>query len=73
MELSRDRSCAVMCAEAAWQRCHRQIVTDHLLAAGLKVVHILRPGKTEAARLNPDAEVRPDGAVHYPAAQGELL
>ncbi len=73
MILSEARTCAVICAEAAWQRCHRQIITDHLLAAGLEVVHILRPGKTEAARLNPDAEVQGDGAVHYPPAQGELL
>ena len=72
-ELAEARRCAVMCAEAAWQRCHRQIVTDHLLAAGHEVVHILRPGKTETARLNPDAEIQSDRAVHYPAAQGELL
>lgn len=60
---------AIMCAEAAWQRCHRQIITDWLIAAGRPVRHILAPGRTEPARLNTAATVQADGTVHYPPSQ----
>ena len=71
--LARDHVCAIMCAEAPWWRCHRQIVTDYLLAAEVQVEHILGPGKVDAARLTPGAFAQPDGTVHYPAAQGSLF
>ncbi|MFZ1837934.1 MAG: DUF488 domain-containing protein, partial [Dokdonella sp.] len=32
--------CAVMCSEAVWWRCHRRIISDHLLARGACVLHI---------------------------------
>jgi uncharacterized protein (DUF488 family) len=31
----------IMCAEAVWWRCHRQLVADALLARGLEVRHIV--------------------------------
>lgn len=64
---------AIMCAEAAWQRCHRQIIADWLLAAGWEVRHILGAGRIEPARLTPGALVSPEGAVRYPPAQPNLL
>jgi len=72
-DLARDSRCAVMCAEALWWQCHRRIIADYLLAAGDEVLHILGPGQIEAATLTPGAELRPDGAVHYPGDQGELF
>jgi len=71
--MARERRCAVMCAEALWWQCHRRIITDYLLAAGEEVLHILGPGKTEAAALTPGAEPQPDGSVHYPNEQRELF
>lgn len=65
--LAHDRRCAIMCAEAVWWRCHRRIIADYLIAAGLPVQHILAPGKIEPARLTPDATIRPDGSVLYSA------
>jgi uncharacterized protein (DUF488 family) len=56
-----------MCSEAVWWRCHRRIVTDYLLAAGLPVFHIMGEGRLEPARLTPGAVVRPDGTLVYPA------
>jgi len=68
LRLARDHRPAVMCAEAVWWRCHRRIIADYLIAAGLPVEHILAPGKIEPARLTPDATIRPDGSVLYRAA-----
>lgn len=57
--------CALMCAEAVWWRCHRRIITDHLLARGHAVCHIMGPGKVQAATLTPGARVD-GGQVTYP-------
>ena len=32
---------AIMCAEAVWWRCHRQLVADALVARGIEVRHIM--------------------------------
>jgi uncharacterized protein (DUF488 family) len=71
--LSHEHTCAIMCAEAVWWRCHRRIVTDYLLTEGEPVTHIMAPGKSERATLTPGAEPQPDGTILYPAAQGQLL
>ncbi|HVL59435.1 MAG TPA: DUF488 domain-containing protein [Burkholderiaceae bacterium] len=68
-ELGSERTCAVMCAEAVWWRCHRRIIADYLLAAGEDVLHILGPAKIEPARLTPAAVPEPDGSLRYPAAR----
>ena len=67
LRLARDHRPAVMCAEAVWWRCHRRIISDYVIAAGLHVEHILAPRKIEPARLTPDATIRPDGSVLYRA------
>ena len=64
--LGRTGSCAVMCAEAVWWRCHRRIIADYLLAAGVPVLHLMEGGKQVPATLTPAAEVRPDGSLVYP-------
>jgi len=66
-ELGRAQSCAVMCAEAVWWRCHRRIIVDYLLAAGETVFHILGPGHVEPARLSEAAKPQAPGALIYPA------
>ena len=65
-ELGRTHTCAVMCAEAVWWRCHRRIIADHLLAGGQPVFHIMGPGKIEPARMTPAAVQEPDGTLVYP-------
>jgi uncharacterized protein (DUF488 family) len=65
-DLGRDRRCAIMCAEAVWWRCHRRIITDHLLAAGERVLHILGKGKVDDASLTAGAKVGANGVVTYP-------
>lgn len=64
--LASARPAAVMCAEAAWWRCHRRILADVLLARGWEVRHIRNAGACEPHRLTPTARVD-DGWVTYPA------
>lgn len=58
---------ALLCSEAVWWRCHRRIIADYLILAGIEVFHILGAGRIEPARLTAGAEPRLDGAIEYPA------
>jgi len=60
---------AIMFAEAVWWRCHRRIVTDHLLARGVRVVHLFTKTHAEEATLTPFAVVGSHGDVRYPASR----
>ena len=62
------RRCAIMCSEAVWWRCHRRIVADYLIAAGVTVFHIMGAGRLVPARLTEGAVVRADGTIVYPTA-----
>jgi uncharacterized protein (DUF488 family) len=53
-----EPSPCLMCAETPWQRCHRRLISELLVARGRAVVHLIRPGEREQHRLHPDAEVR---------------
>jgi len=65
--LGQEQSCAIMCAEAVWWRCHRRIIADYLLAAGETVFHILGRGRIEPARMTTAAQPGPHGSLTYPA------
>ena len=59
------RPTAIMCAEAVWWQCHRQLIADALVARGVEVRHIVSTAAPEAHRLTEFARV--DGArVTYP-------
>ncbi len=66
--LGGQRTCAIMCAEAVWWRCHRRIITDYLLAEGQPVRHILGPGHIDPAAMTQAAREQPDGTMLYPPA-----
>jgi uncharacterized protein (DUF488 family) len=66
-ELGHEHCCAIMCSEAVWWRCHRRIITDYLLAAGERVLHILGPKHIEPATMTPAARGGPD-ALTYAAS-----
>jgi uncharacterized protein (DUF488 family) len=55
----------IMCAEAVWWRCHRQLTADALLARGVEVAHITGTGTATAHKLTDFARVV-DGEVRYP-------
>ena len=56
---------AVMCAEAVWWRCHRQLLADALLVQGVPVWHILGTD-AKPHEMSAFARIR-DGKVIYPA------
>ncbi|HZR22128.1 MAG TPA: DUF488 domain-containing protein [Vicinamibacterales bacterium] len=57
---------AIMCAEAVWWRCHRQLVSDALVARGHDVRHISSATSAPLHSLTDFARVGPDGRVTYP-------
>jgi len=56
---------AIMCAEAVWWRCHRQLIADALVAHGVDVRHISTDRAAPAHELTDFARVE-DGKVSYP-------
>jgi uncharacterized protein (DUF488 family) len=60
---AQEKRVAIMCAEALWWQCHRRIIADYLLAAGIEVNHIL-DGKIEPARLTTGAIIK-SGSLLY--------
>ncbi len=56
---------AVMCAEAVWWRCHRQLLADALLVQGVPVWHIVG-ADAKPHEMSAFARIR-DGKVIYPA------
>ncbi|HUJ59133.1 MAG TPA: DUF488 domain-containing protein [Kofleriaceae bacterium] len=65
---AKRRQVAIMCSEAVWWRCHRRIVTDHLLAHHVPVFHLMSQRAATEATPTPFAVIR-RGRVHYPASR----
>jgi uncharacterized protein (DUF488 family) len=66
LAFSEDRRVAVMCAEAKWWQCHRQLIADALSARGIDVRHILSRAAPAPHELTSFANVA-GSAVSYPA------
>ena len=65
IEYASDAGGAMMCAEAVWWRCHRQLVADALVARGITVRHIASATSAAAHELTEFARVV-EGKVTYP-------
>ena len=66
---ARKETCAIMCAEVLWWRCHRRIVTDYALTRGADVFHIFTATKLERAKRTPFARLDPTTkTLRYPAS-----
>jgi uncharacterized protein (DUF488 family) len=52
-----------MCAETAWQRCHRRLIAELLTAQGRRVIHLVDSGRREPHRLYDGSEIR-DGRLY---------
>jgi uncharacterized protein (DUF488 family) len=68
LTLATAKRTAIMCAEAVPWKCHRSLLSDSLLARGVRVIHILSAGKTQEHRLTPFARVHAT-QVTYPGSR----
>lgn len=71
LERARERRTAMMCAEAQWWRCHRQLISDALLARGWTVLHVGPRGEATEHELTGFAVVEGE-RVRYPPPQEPL-
>jgi uncharacterized protein (DUF488 family) len=75
-QIARENTCAIMCSEAVWWRCHRRIIADYLLADNIPVFHILGKGKVEPAHMTAGARRAGPRQLIYdqqPGGQKELF
>ena len=63
---AKRRRIAVMCAEAKWWQCHRQLIADALVVRGFEVRHIMSIREAPGHELTPFAHVV-GTSVTYPA------
>jgi uncharacterized protein (DUF488 family) len=59
LELAGAARTAVMCAERLPWECHRNLISDSLVARGVRVLHLMGPGERREHALSPAA--RKDG------------
>ena len=64
---AQQKRTAVMCAEQAWQQCHRGLIADYLKAHEGSVVHILGAGRTQPHPWTAAARIV-DGKLSYRAS-----
>ncbi|MEP6573004.1 MAG: DUF488 domain-containing protein [Gemmatimonadota bacterium] len=57
----------LLCAEAVPWRCHRQLISDALVARGLAVRHVMGSGTAPQHSLTRFAQVQEDMTVIYPS------
>ena len=65
LEIAHACPTTVMCAEGDYRHCHRQFLSDHLVANGVIVQHIGPTGEISPHKLKPGAKIV-DGTVTYP-------
>ena len=71
LERAASETCAIMCAEAVWWRCHRRIVADYAITRRVRVFHIFTATKAERAVRTPFAKLdRRTRTLRYPPANG---
>jgi uncharacterized protein (DUF488 family) len=71
IEIASAGAVAIMCSEGLWWRCHRRIISDHMVVRGWIVQHIMPDGKLVAHELADFASVR-DGQITYDGGQTAL-
>lgn len=67
--LAEYKRAAYMCSEGLWWRCHRRIISDHLVVRGWSVMHIMPTGKLTEHSL-PDFTRVEDGRLIYDVDSG---
>jgi uncharacterized protein (DUF488 family) len=55
MSLARRAPTAILCAERDPMHCHRSLIADYLVLAGVRVVHLIDVGEDHEHQLRPEA------------------
>jgi uncharacterized protein (DUF488 family) len=73
LRIAQSHRTVFMCAEHAWQQCHRGLISDRLKAQGIEVVHIQGGNRTQVHPFTEPARIV-DGQLSYAAStrQGAL-
>jgi uncharacterized protein (DUF488 family) len=71
IDLAKELPTALMCAEAVPWRCHRSLVSDALVARGIRVLEIISTTEPKEHKLTTFARLR-GSLVTYPADQASL-
>jgi len=64
LELAASTRIAIMCAERLPWECHRNLISDSLVARGLHVLHLVGPGERREHALNPVARREGDQLIY---------
>ena len=65
LKIAKKSRTVIMCSEAVWWRCHRRIISDHLLVHGVSVFHIMSATSTVEAEMTKFAK-RESQSLFYP-------
>ena len=71
IQLSQKQTVAIMCAEADYRKCHRQLTSDALKVNGVEVIHIVSLEETNPHIVTPSARVT-GKKITYPGPQTKL-
>jgi uncharacterized protein (DUF488 family) len=72
IEGAAGRGTAIMCAESVPWRCHRNLIADALVLAGIDVVHIIDAGQAGSHEVNESARLAESGHVIYPSTGPQI-
>jgi uncharacterized protein (DUF488 family) len=64
---------AIMCSEGLWWRCHRRIIADYLVVAGVRVIHVMPDGKTSEHSLCEFARIEAGQIIYDAGTAGRLF
>jgi uncharacterized protein (DUF488 family) len=64
---------AIMCAETLWWKCHRRMISDALHARGNEVIHLIKPGDSNAHKPIEEMRIGEDGWPVYDLGPQTLL
>lgn len=69
LELAGAARTAIMCAERLPWECHRNLISDSLVARGVQVLHLMGPGESREHALNPVARQDGERLIYDAGAQ----
>jgi uncharacterized protein (DUF488 family) len=70
LQVANETLPVIMCSEAVPWRCHRRLITDALIVAGVEVFDIMSFSSTRQAKMDVFAQVQ-GGRITYPPSEGE--